>query len=241
MENEAKKLYISRDVFGVKPGDVTRAYIKDDPSENPVYLAVFSQEKKFLGLIPHKKYFLANLTDFTLLGSSQRSLQDMKQLYNETIANPKAISRNYRPLYQNYSDLLAIKKQLTGELLAAVIEDGSWTGSLVLSQNKIYVDVRYNGKLIERQDFKIYRNLPAVTFSDWDAKSEKNPELSNRNVYWSSAPLIDNPKARIDQIFQSTELPEYEEITKTLLIWQFYDCLWKHTVNTDLFKMPKGR
>ena len=125
--------------------------------------------------------------------------------------------------------------------MAAVIEDGSWTGSLVLSQNKIYVDVRYNGKLIERQDFKIYRNLPAVTFSDWDAKSEKNPELSNRNVYWSSAPLIDNPKARIDQIFQSTELPEYEEITKTLLIWQFYDCLWKHTVNTDLFKMPKGR
>lgn len=238
MKNEAEKLYISRDVFGVKPGDVTRAYIKDDPSDNPAYLAVFSQEKKFLGLIPYKKYFLANLTDFTLLGSSRRSLRDMKQVYNKTIANPKAISENYRPLYQNYSDLLAIKKQLTGELLAAIVEDGSWSGSLVLSQNKIYVDVRYNGKLVERQDFAIYENLPAVTFSDWDAKSKKNPELSNRHVYWSSVPLIDNPKTRADQPFQSTELPENEEITKTFLIWQFHECLWSYTINTDSYPNP---
>lgn len=140
----------------------------------------------------------------------------------------------FHKFYENYADLAKIKENLTGEMTVGIFEDGAFSANLVLSPDGIYVDMYRNGKFCERRPFYIY-DMPDPDFSDWDAKSEADPKLTNRDCYASKLypKHLACPQVYPRPPFQNTTLPQSEEIMLILLNWEYYEYFWEIKLKED--------
>lgn len=218
-----------------KPGEIIKTHIRKRQAEGATFIAIFTREKSFLGF-SYKKYYLADLKNFTLFNTSKLTMNQMDDYIIKIIEDngPGNETYEFHKFYENYADLAKIKENLTGEMTVGIFEDGAFSANLVLSPDGIYVDMYRNGKFCERRPFYIY-DMPDPDFSDWDAKSEADPKLTNRDCYASKLypKHLACPQVYPRPPFQNTTLPQSEEIMLILLNWEYYKYFWEIKLKED--------